>query len=303
MKKFCLLILFVAASAVIAFAQTLGAENWKTITPPGQEFTMDVPASMLDGLNYNANDQNVNPSRYYIAEVSGSYFYIFSDPAEKPAQYEKVLKFANLQTENVSFPATEFQSRKLIFNDKDGYREEILAVRTHDRAYVFQTFSSPATPDVARFFATIKFDHPLTDMGRKPRRNGKIGTRRLAPTVIMPGIGGSGVGNGGIGNGNGTGSPEPAIKSSQKADVRILSRVNAQFTDWARFYQIQGRIRIRITFLANGILGAVVPLNGLPCGLTGAALEAARQIKFTPAAKDGQSYTASKVVEYSFAIY
>lgn len=63
---------------------------------------------------------------------------------------------------------------------------------------------------------------------------------------------------------------------------------------------VQGTVRLRVEFLASGQVGKVNPVTSLPYGLTESALEAAKQIKFEPAKKDGIPITVNKVIEYSF---
>ena len=127
---------------------------------------------------------------------------------------------------------------------------------------------------------------------------------------------GSGIGSGngsGIGNGNGSGRGDgdnggepPAIKvppSGPTIALQITSKPRANYTDAARQNQVQGTVRLRVTFLANGTIGSISAVNGLPNGLTEQAIAAARNIRFTPAMKNGQPYAVTKQLEYSFTLY
>jgi len=58
-----------------------------------------------------------------------------------------------------------------------------------------------------------------------------------------------------------------------------------------------------VTFMANGSIGGVSTVKGLPYGLTEKAIAAARQIRFTPPMRNGQPYTVNKVVHFNFTIY
>lgn len=116
--------------------------------------------------------------------------------------------------------------------------------------------------------------------------------------------GGQGQENGrGSGAGNGTTPKIPPTTNPQTSPLKILSKPRASYTNLARFYQIAGKVRLGITFLAKGGIGAVTPVAILPFGLTDAAMNAARGIKFTPAIKDGKSYEVAEFVEYNFVIY
>lgn len=71
----------------------------------------------------------------------------------------------------------------------------------------------------------------------------------------------------------------------------------------ARRAGTQGTVTLKVTFLANGRIGDVSVIKGLPNGLTRSAVTAARQIRFKPAIRNGQPYTVTKTIQYSFTIY
>ena len=85
--------------------------------------------------------------------------------------------------------------------------------------------------------------------------------------------------------------------------VQILSKPRANYTDAARLNFTQGKVVLRVTFSANGQIGAISVITGLSDGLTEQAIAAARGIKFEPARRDGVPYSVTKPVEYTFTIY
>ena len=122
---------------------------------------------------------------------------------------------------------------------------------------------------------------------------------------------GSGLGNGN-GNGNGNGTTEqnrtvnPRTRQNRQGvtqGVKILSKPRANYTDEARATQIQGKVVLRVTFRANGSIGAISVISGLGYGLTQQAINAAKGIRFEPAKLNGKPYTVTKPVEYTFTIY
>ncbi|MCW5960254.1 MAG: TonB family protein [Pyrinomonadaceae bacterium] len=121
---------------------------------------------------------------------------------------------------------------------------------------------------------------------------------------------GSGSGSGtGDGNGGGTGTgtsgsrdPEPRT-TGPTTSVKFISKPQPKYTDAARQNNIQGQVVLRITFLANGQIGSISPVSGLSYGLTEQAIAAARQIRFEPAMRNGQPYSITKSVQYTFTIY
>lgn len=123
---------------------------------------------------------------------------------------------------------------------------------------------------------------------------------------------GAGAGNGrgnGIGTGNGntqqTEQRAPLVtqQNNLTSDLKIISKPRAPYTDAARTNMVQGVVRLKVTFLANGQIGAIVPIKGLPNGLTNQAVNAARAVRFEPARRKGKPFTVVKILEYSFTIY
>lgn len=120
---------------------------------------------------------------------------------------------------------------------------------------------------------------------------------------------GSGYGGGlGNGNGNGTGNGDdgngpPPRAVGVTSGIKILSKPRPGYTDSARQANIQGTVILRVTFLANGSIGGISAVKGLPNGLTEQAIAAARRISFEPAKINGSPQSVTKQIEYSFSIY
>ncbi|PYT01137.1 MAG: hypothetical protein DMF63_04095 [Acidobacteria bacterium] len=118
---------------------------------------------------------------------------------------------------------------------------------------------------------------------------------------------GSGGGNG-DGNGNGDGSggsggPPPAVKAAVTQPYKITFQPKATYTDAARSNNVQGAVRLKITLLASGEVGSIVPVTRLPDGLTEKAIAAAKQIRFEPKKVNGVAVSVVVTREYTFTIY
>lgn len=117
---------------------------------------------------------------------------------------------------------------------------------------------------------------------------------------------GSGIGDG-IGDGSGSGvDGAPEIKKPPVGPteaIKITSKPRANYTDAARQNQVQGTVTLRVTFNANGSIGSISTVSGLPNGLTEQAIAAARGMRFEPAKKGGVPYTVTKQVQYNFTLY
>ncbi len=64
-----------------------------------------------------------------------------------------------------------------------------------------------------------------------------------------------------------------------------------------------GTVVLRVTFLSSGVIGEITAISRLSNGLTESAIEAAKEIKFKPAIKDGKAVTVTKSISYSFTFY
>jgi TonB family protein len=114
------------------------------------------------------------------------------------------------------------------------------------------------------------------------------------------GYGGNGVGKDG---GNPDEKEIPQVKTGVTQAVKILSKPRANYTDAARQNVIQGKVVLRVTFLASGEIGPITVVAGLTSGLTEQAIAAARAIRFEPAKVNGVAVSVTKTIEYNFTIF
>jgi TonB family protein len=102
-----------------------------------------------------------------------------------------------------------------------------------------------------------------------------------------------------------------AQDNNKPLEVKITNLARANYTDEARRRGVEGWVRLRVTFLANGEIGDVVYVKEsskkkklTKRGLVAEAMKAAKKIKFTPATdENGNPVTVTKEVEYIFTIY
>jgi TonB family protein len=126
---------------------------------------------------------------------------------------------------------------------------------------------------------------------------------------------GDGVGkgrNGGFGGGlnkrgggetNGPGHDGGIQLATGRLRPTILYKERARFTEEARQQKIQGSVLLSVVFLANGQIGEVRVVRGLPAGLTEEAIQAAKRIRFNPASQHGAPISVRAQLEFNFALY
>ncbi len=115
---------------------------------------------------------------------------------------------------------------------------------------------------------------------------------------------GSGTGRGnGSGDGDGGGAPPPVNPPRVTTAFRIISKPRASYTDAARTNAVTGNVLLKVTLLASGQVGTIVPVKRLPHGLTEQAIAAARLIKFEPKKVNGIPTSTIVTLDYGFTIY
>ncbi|MDM7922534.1 MAG: energy transducer TonB [Pyrinomonadaceae bacterium] len=97
-------------------------------------------------------------------------------------------------------------------------------------------------------------------------------------------------------------APAPSNSANIK-EVAITDKPRAGYTETAKHNGIEGSVRLRVEFLADGTIGEVVPLSDLPYGLTEKAIAAAKQIRFVPKSFHGKPVDSTTTVEYTFSLY
>ncbi len=113
---------------------------------------------------------------------------------------------------------------------------------------------------------------------------------------VGPGEGwNTGGGRPGLGGGTG-GGPATSVDSKPIA----LNRPQPRYTEEARKNKIQGNVRARVLIGADGQVKQVKILSGLPDGLDEQAIQAAYQLRFKPAMKNGQPVAYWQPVEIEF---
>jgi TonB family protein len=85
--------------------------------------------------------------------------------------------------------------------------------------------------------------------------------------------------------------------------ARILSRPQPQYTESARINEVSGTVVLRAVLSSSGEVTNIRAVSGLPYGLTEKAVEAAREIQFVPAIKDGHAVSQYIQIEYNFNLY
>ena len=98
--------------------------------------------------------------------------------------------------------------------------------------------------------------------------------------------------------------PGPLYRTQElEYKPRIRSKPDPRYTDKARRSGVSGRVIVRAVLCKTGEVTDVELVEGLPDGLSEAAVKAARRIKFEPGRKDDERVSVKVLVEYYFRVY
>jgi hypothetical protein len=311
MKKLFATFFITLLASIFAFSQTetKPAADWQIFAPVGEEFSVETPVTLAASVF--TNDEL---NRRYLNIFEGTYYFIISDSPKKDRQCEFVQNFAKIHGQSGrSEKIGDFETAKFGFSDGSNFFHTILIAKAKSRCYAFQAVSPTVeNPSVERFFKSLKLKNAHGKTVELPEEKAINVTIRTEETSIRQADPVSRLGSS-IGSGSGDGSvykptpetkPTPSPTPNGKTNaVKILTKPRANYTDFARFYEITGKVRLRVTFSANGTIGSITPISRLPFGLTEEAIAAARSITFEPAMRAGTPYSVTKPVEYSFVIY
>ncbi len=318
---------------IICFAGFVPAQDEKPITEwaafdrPDVEFSLQIPKGFEFGSPGLPFDKVMARGEFHSDRDR---FYIFVDSPKEPGQRKQVeayLRYAGQST--VSFDLAGQPAGKVEFEDPTGYYHRVVFVATPDRLFTLQTVSRHKnSEDAVRFINSFRLlpkpasetspERPRLEVNPNADAVFSIETTTPATQPVSRGGGigagsgsgyGSGIGTGsgsGSGSGNGSGSGTagpPTVPSKTTSPLRITSKQKAVYTDFARFYMIQGNVTLRVTFLAKGEIGSITPVRTLPFGLTETATYAARNIGFEPEVANGVVRTTTRPVSFTFNIY
>jgi hypothetical protein len=82
--------------------------------------------------------------------------------------------------------------------------------------------------------------------------------------------------------------------------LKIFAMPTPIFPDEIREKGTFGVVTLKVRFLAGGVIGKVLVIQGLPDGLTEEAVKAAKGIRFLPARLNGRLVNSVETVEFHF---
>lgn len=257
------------------------ALTWQSYTVKGEEFSVALPTvpAMSSGTALHPRLQKFRVERHLQASLDGVVYSI--DVVENVQHGQSLEDFIAEQNANSDYdPATGrdltvSKIRGKEYSSRDKNRPATIQFfATERRLYRFEaTGSDAANAAVKQFFSSITLG--------KPRKATEVVDGPGMPLVLDTG--------------------ERIYKGSEvTTKLRLISKPEPQYTEEAQRNRVRGMVVLRAIFSKTGEVTGIQVVAGLPNGLTEQCVNAARQIRFVPATKDGQPVSMWMTLEYNF---
>lgn len=256
--------------------------QWTLFAPPDEEFKVTIPGPATMRIHPVNNDprskqEKVLAHREYSGYGDGVIYIVHSFKAEHPEKVGGGLLslvnatdlFQRIQFDGVS--AEVF--RGTVENRNGTYTKHTLRFTTDKHLYVVALMTLEETnPGVEEFISSLGV-----------RKSGDQATP-IDPPIESP-----------------SNNVLPAREVTRRAIV--VWKSEPFYTQEARANRVVGTVTIEVVFGENGYVTDITVIKGLKDGLTEAAIDAARNIRFFPAEKDGRPVSQKTMLEYGFNVY
>jgi TonB family protein len=264
-------------------AAALQSEGWVSFAPPEEEIAIQIPALPIVRNFPISNQRERKPEEKVLAHHayngygSGLVYVIDSFKAEHPEKLSaEKLGLADKQGvfERLFFDGVEAQLFRNTVNHRYApYSKRTVRFVTDNHLYLIQLMSlEEFSPAVDQFLSSIKLR--------------KSADQSVAIEDYKNTAGG------------------PVFNSNELTRRAIIVwKSEPWYTQLARERMTKGTVILDVVLGENGYVSQVAVVQGLDNGLTEAAIEAARNIRFFPAEKDGKPVSQRNRLEYSFNVY
>jgi TonB family protein len=174
------------------------------------------------------------------------------------------------------------------------------------KAELVETKPTPRPPDQTLSRTDPTTQNP-TALSGPDSSTSETASRASASDGAARGLTGNGVGtvsDDGRGGASGVEVNYNDIFTVSKVTIRpqILARPVPGYTEEARHAQVDGVVKLSVVLNANGTVSDIRVTRGLGYGLDEKAIEAARELRFTPAQKDGHLVSVRVFLEFKFTL-
>lgn len=280
--------------------------SWERYTHAGEEFSVELPGMPFayESSRNVASSSETEPTRTFGLYSGGVIILITS--FDNPREEEKAKSFAayhwhdeNELTYRRDVKAGDFWGEE--YQSTGEYFKLSRVFRARNHAYLVCAMSQDAKdPRIVRFLESFT-------LGGKP--SGREIDEPRQDAVKAPVKSAASKGDAVDGMGPGVGKPadlalaEPYQSSDVPLKAIVAFKPSTDYTEEARMHGVEGNVRLKAMLTADGKIGNVSVIRGLPYGLTEKAVDSARHVLFFPAIKDDRTVPVYVTLEYNFTIY
>jgi TonB family protein len=319
--------LFLCAGA--ARAQAAAAAPWVNVSPEGEWFTVRMPKQPAAvEQRVQANGLNASGFRYAAAADDQTTFIVWSmkgfgsiGPLGIGSDTVKFFPGGALYLDDIDELAWELlvtpemerlarekvdKRRMAEINPGMTYRREFDVSGWAAREYSVRLEKSRGPVYVCADGPQVYIVAALGDDAGDARLKQFVDSFALKRAAPAPPLLGDGIRSSSGGNTGGDAPVDysrPFRQSEVTKKLLITYKPEPIFTEQARKFNVAGVVRLRAVLHSSGTVQNMVVVKGLPHGLTEKAIAAAKQIRFTPAEKDGHTVSQYVTLEYNFNIY
>jgi TonB family protein len=255
--------------------------QWIAFVPQDEDFTATIPAgpTMRNYPIYNSpydKREKVLAHHEYGGYGDGLIFVIHSYKAEHPEKLPT--NQLELVNENDVFQRIQLGDvtadlfRTIVPSRFASYTKQTLRFMTKKHLYVIALMTlEENNPAVNRFIAGIRM------------RNSSDQITPIEPTAT-------------------TSSNVWSAKDVTRKVV-VVWKSEPFYTEAARAHRVVGTVVVEAVFAENGYVTDITIVRGLKDGLNESAIDAARNIRFFPAEKDGKRVGQRTMLEFNFDLY
>ena len=264
-------------------AQTRQAElnTWRTYNIKGEKVSASFPThpAMTTSGRYREVQKQRLTDRMVGAYADGVVYgvYTYDNPEPRDSFDDFIADDARRDRWDTSNPSEvkigRYAGRE--YSSKQNYPSTVRVFAVENRFYKFTATGLPADdPAVKKFFSSISLD----SKGDIEVSDGP-GTPFLKRTAdVLTG-------------------------KEVTSKARLVMKPEPRYTERARQEQTTGTVVLKVVFSSAGAVENIQTVRELPHGLTEQAIDAARKIKFIPAAKEGKFVSMWLQLEYNFNLY
>jgi TonB family protein len=256
---------------------------WVTFAPEGEELTLMVPAlPTVRTYPVSAPDQSDHErslaQREYSGYGSGLVFVIESYKAERPQRlWGNLLNHADngaVFERDISFDGITARQYRSSYESRYGrYTTRFVRFATKEHVYLITLATLEETNSIVdRFVSSLRLRRPEDQSTNYAQRSDSIPGHAFGPNEV-----------------------------TRRAVV--VWKNAPYYTNQARAHRIVGTVKLEAILAADGYVSNITVTKELKDGLTESAIEAARNIRFFPAEKDGKPVSQLIMLEYNFSLF